>query len=93
VTLPSPSPLSRPSLTSLSPPSPLSLSHLAPLATTDSSRSQVFCVAACQDDAVELGMADPREEEWRDDIAQRVLLKTGDFFYVRDAWWDATPPS
>jgi hypothetical protein len=47
--------------------------------------SQVFCVAACQDEAVELGMADPREEEWRDDIAQRVLLKTGDFFYVRDA--------
>jgi hypothetical protein len=42
-------------------------------------------VAACQDEAVELGIADPREEEWRDDIAQRVLLKTGDFFYVRDA--------
>ena len=27
-------------------------------------------------------MADPREEEWRDDLAQRVLLRQGDFFFV-----------
>ena len=31
---------------------------------------------------MELGVADPREEEWRDDLAQRVLLRQGDFFFV-----------
>ena len=28
------------------------------------------------------GLADPQEEEWRDEIAQRVLLRQGDFFFV-----------
>ena len=42
----------------------------------------VFLSVDCQDNAVELGVADPREEEWRDDLAQRVLLRQGDFFFV-----------
>ena len=31
---------------------------------------------------VELGIADPKEEEWKDDIAQRILLRKGDSFFV-----------
>ena len=31
---------------------------------------------------VELGIADPQEEEWKDDIAQRILLRKGDSFFV-----------
>ena len=27
-------------------------------------------------------MADPKEEEWRDDLAQRVLLRQGDQFFL-----------
>jgi hypothetical protein len=44
--------------------------------------SQVFFLADCQDNAVEMGLADPREEEWQDDIAQRTLLRKGDSFFV-----------
>ena len=47
-----------------------------------SSTLVVFRVFFFQDNAVELGVADPREEEWRDDLAQRVLLRQGDFFFV-----------
>jgi hypothetical protein len=32
--------------------------------------------------AVELGIADPREDEWRDDVAQRSLLRKGDSFFI-----------
>jgi mannose-6-phosphate isomerase-like protein (cupin superfamily) len=42
----------------------------------------VFFVADCQDGAVEMGIADPKLEEWEDAKAQRVLLKKGDSFYV-----------
>ena len=35
-----------------------------------------------QDNALELGLADPKEEEWRDNLAQRVLLRQGDHFFV-----------
>ena len=31
---------------------------------------------------VELGIADPREDEWRDDVAQRSLLVKGDSFVI-----------
>jgi hypothetical protein len=31
---------------------------------------------------VELGIADPREDEWRDDVAQRSLLRKGDSFFI-----------
>ena len=44
--------------------------------------SQVFFIADCQDGSVELGIADPKEEVWRDDIAQRVIMNTGDSFFV-----------
>ena len=32
--------------------------------------------------AVELGIADPTSDTWRDETAQRVLLKKGDSFFV-----------
>mmetsp|Transcript_18619 Transcript_18619/g.17945 ORF Transcript_18619/g.17945 Transcript_18619/m.17945 type:complete len:798 (+) Transcript_18619:113-2506(+) len=44
--------------------------------------SQVFFISECQADGVELGIADPREEEWKDNIAQRILLRKGDSFFV-----------
>ena len=44
--------------------------------------SQVFFIADCQDGGVELGIADPKEEVWRDDIAQRVVMSSGDSFFV-----------
>ena len=44
--------------------------------------SQVFFLASGQDDAVELGIADPAVNEWVDSTAQRQLLKKGDSFCV-----------
>ena len=44
--------------------------------------TQVFFVSDCQDGALELGLANPSQEEWMDRTAQRVLLKKGDCFYV-----------
>jgi len=44
--------------------------------------AQVFFISECQDGAIELGISDPAEMEWRDDTAQRQLLKKGDSFYV-----------
>ena len=44
--------------------------------------SQVFFVTDCQDGALEVGIADPSDEEWNDDIAQRLCLKKGDSFFI-----------
>jgi len=44
--------------------------------------AQVFFISECQDGAIELGISDPAEMEWRDETAQRQLLKKGDSFYV-----------
>lgn len=44
--------------------------------------AQVFFVSECQDDGLELGIADPKVAEWSDKTAQRQLLKKGDSFYV-----------
>merc|ERR1719487_1753383 len=43
---------------------------------------QVFTVAKCQDNTLELGLADPAAEEWVDETATRSLLCSGDFFHV-----------
>lgn len=55
---------------------------------------QLFIVGDCQDNSgslivnkfipfvVELGLANPKEDVWVDEIAQRILLKKGDSFYV-----------
>lgn len=32
--------------------------------------------------AVEFGLADPENEQWLDESAQRILLSKGDFFFV-----------
>ena len=44
--------------------------------------SQVFFVSSCENDAVELGIADPTIDSWEDESAQRLLLRKGDSFYV-----------
>lgn len=44
--------------------------------------AQVFFISECQDFALELGIADPSEEQWNELTAQRQLLKKGDTFYV-----------
>jgi len=44
--------------------------------------AQVFFISECQDGAIELGISDPAEAEWRDATAQRQLLKKGDSFFV-----------
>lgn len=43
---------------------------------------QVFVAAKCQNGALEFGLADPEDDEWKDRSAQRILLNSGDFFYV-----------
>ena len=44
--------------------------------------AQVFFISECQDGALELGIADPKEPEWQDETAQRQLLNKGDSFFV-----------
>ena len=44
--------------------------------------AQVFFISECQDGALEFGLADPAEAEWKDETAQRQLLKKGDTFFV-----------
>lgn len=44
--------------------------------------AQVFHIGRCQKDSVEVAIADPSNEEWRADLAQRVLLNEGDSFRV-----------
>eukprot|EP00605_Chrysophyceae_sp_TOSAG23-4_P000430 GSChrysophyteH1.ASY1.ANO1.487.1 assembled CDS len=44
--------------------------------------AQVFFISECQDEALEFGIADPVEAEWKDETAQRHLLKKGDTFFV-----------
>lgn len=44
--------------------------------------SQVFYVADCQDDSLELGIADPSSGDWNDKTAQRQLLRKNDSFFV-----------
>jgi len=44
--------------------------------------SQVFFISDCQDESIELGIADPKEEEWNDEKAQRLVLSKGDSFFV-----------
>ncbi len=44
--------------------------------------TQVFFISECQDGALEFGMADPAEPEWKDETAQRHLLRKGDTFFV-----------
>ncbi len=44
--------------------------------------AQVFFISECQDGALELGIADPKEPEWHDETAQRQLLNKGDTFFV-----------
>lgn len=44
--------------------------------------AQVFFVAECQDEALEFALADPKDEDWNEKLAQRLLLKTRDSFYV-----------
>ena len=43
---------------------------------------QVFVVSSCQNGTLDFGLADPNDEAWNEKTAQRVLLNTGDFFYV-----------
>lgn len=44
--------------------------------------AQVFFVASCQEDAVELGIADPSVDTWTSQNAQRVILRKGDSFFI-----------
>ena len=44
--------------------------------------AQVFFVTDCQDGALEVGIADPSDEEWNDSIAQRLCLRKGDSFFI-----------
>ena len=44
--------------------------------------AQVFFISECQNGALELGIADPKEPEWQDETAQRQLLNKGDSFFV-----------
>lgn len=44
--------------------------------------AQVFFVSEGQDNALEFALADPKDEDWNDQLAQRVLLKPRDSFYV-----------
>ncbi len=44
--------------------------------------TQVFFVSDCQDNAIELAIADPSQAEWNHEKAQRQLLKKGDSFFV-----------
>jgi centromere protein C len=44
--------------------------------------AQVFFVVDCQDGALEVDYADPKEDTWQDELAQRTLLSKGDSFYI-----------
>jgi hypothetical protein len=44
--------------------------------------TQVFFVSDCQDNAIELAIADPSQAEWNPEKAQRQLLAKGDSFFV-----------
>jgi len=44
--------------------------------------AQVFFVSECQDEALEFALADPKDEDWNEKLAQRLLLKNRDSFYV-----------
>jgi len=46
------------------------------------SYTQVFFVSSGQRESLELGIADPRETDWTDSLAQRVLLGPGDSFFI-----------
>lgn len=39
-------------------------------------------MGSCQAGALEFGLADPVQDEWVDQTAQRLLLSPGDSFYV-----------
>jgi hypothetical protein len=43
---------------------------------------QCFQVASCEDGSVEFGLAHPSKEEWVDKLAQRIVLKSRDAFFV-----------
>jgi len=44
--------------------------------------SQTFFVSKCQPKSLEVAVADPQEEDFVPETAQRFLLSPGDFFYV-----------
>jgi len=44
--------------------------------------AQVFFVVDCQEGALEVDYADPKEDTWRDELAQRTLLSKGDSFFI-----------
>lgn len=44
--------------------------------------SQVFSVQTCQPNSLEVSLADPEDNEYDSDTAQRFLLSPGDFFHV-----------
>ena len=59
---------------------------LPPLAIKDAEGvgecAQVFFVADCQNGSLEVDYADPKEETWQDETAQRNVVNKGDSFYV-----------
>lgn len=44
--------------------------------------AQVFAVSDCQEQSLEMALADPVEADWNEAIAQRQLLSKGDSFFV-----------
>eukprot|EP01041_Mallomonas_annulata_P003806 gene3806-7574_t len=43
---------------------------------------QFFIIGPCQDGAVEMAVSHPYEEDWDDNMAQRLLLKQGDYYQI-----------
>lgn len=45
--------------------------------------AQIYFIAECQENSIELGIADPNHQEWVDNLAQKQILTRGDSFYIQ----------